>query len=235
MRRVMVAGAGGGIGLALVNALAARADVEQVYALHRHPVSSIDPRVTWLEADLRDPQSLHAAMDRVAGPLCGLIIATGVLHGPDALPEKSLDELDPQRLLDLYAINAVGPLMLLQAARDRLLEGKAACVCFLSAQVGSIGDNRSGGWYGYRMAKAALNMAVKCASIELGRASNPPIVVAVHPGTTRTALSSRFVRRRKQPVSTPQVAASRLIALLENLKPAQSGTFLNYDGSRLPW
>lgn len=237
MRRVLVAGAGGGIGRALVDALAARPDVERTWALHRRPVSSTNEKVVWLEADLRDNTMLSNAVDRMGaeGGLDGLIVATGLLHEPGIAPERSLGEIDPRPLMVLYEANAVGPLMLLAACRTLFRSAETPFACLLSAQVGSIGDNRLGGWYGYRMAKAALNMAVRCAAIELGRTSKPVTVVAVHPGTTRTGLSYRFVKRRAQPVATPEVAARRLISLLSALPPEASGTLMNYDGAPLSW
>jgi NAD(P)-dependent dehydrogenase (short-subunit alcohol dehydrogenase family) len=237
MKRIIVAGAGGGIGLALTAALSDRPDVAQVYALHRHPVSSTHPKVEWLQADLSDGPEVEAAAThiRASGGIDGLIIATGLLHEADLSPEKSLADLDSTQLLKLYEINAVTPLMLLKACRDLFSDTPAPFACLLSAQVGSIGDNRLGGWYGYRMAKAALNMGVKCAAIELARLPTPPVIVAMHPGTTTTALSYRFVKRRKQPVSTPQHAAKRLLAVIDNLRPENTGAFLNYDGAVLPW
>jgi NAD(P)-dependent dehydrogenase (short-subunit alcohol dehydrogenase family) len=237
MRRVLVAGAGGGIGMALVDALAARTDNERTYALHRHPVASLSPKVEWIHADPADPGSLQAAIQPIftAGPLDGVIIATGLLHGPGLSPEKSLKDADPESLIEVYASNAVLPLMLLKTLKPFLKPAGTGFICFLSAQIGSIGDNRLGGWYGYRMAKAALNMAVKTASVELAREGFDTTLVAVHPGTTRTALSHPFVRRRRQPVSSPEEAAARLIDLLEHLDKDQNGAFLNYDGTRLPW
>lgn len=237
MKRIIVAGAGGGIGLALVDALSERADVAQVYALHRHPVSSTHPKVRWLEADLRDPDKVDAAAGqiRAAGGIDGLIVATGLLHEAGLFPEKSLADLAPDQLVTLYETNTVIPLLLLKACRDLFATSEAPFACLLSAQVGSIGDNRLGGWYGYRMAKAALNMGVKCAAIELARQPNPPVVVAMHPGTTRTALSNRFVSRRKRPVAWPRQAAERLLSVLDNLSADQNGHFLNYDGEPLAW
>ncbi|HEY5647514.1 MAG TPA: SDR family NAD(P)-dependent oxidoreductase [Pseudomonadales bacterium] len=236
MDRVLVAGAGGGIGSALVDALAVRADVRRIYALHRHPVSSTCDKVRWLEADLTEPASVGAAIAQVEDAGLDMIVVTsGLLHDPGLSPEKSLAGLDPEALQRSYAVNAVAPLVLLSACRPLLKQAAQPVVCMLSAKVGSIGDNRLGGWYGYRMAKAALNMAVKTAAVELSRDRNAATIVAVHPGTTRTALSNRFVERRQQAVSTPQESAERLITLLERLNPEHTGAFLNYDGVPLPW
>lgn len=237
MKRFVIAGAGGGIGMALVNSLADRADVAAVYALHRHPVSSTHPKVTWLAADLLDEQAVASAVEQIGagGPINGLIVATGLLQNDQVFPEKSFADLDADRLTALYQSNAIAPLLLLKACRGLFAGAEAPFACLLSAQVGSIGDNRLGGWYGYRMAKAALNMGMRCAAIELARAPNPPIVVAMHPGTTRTALSYRFVRRRRQPVACPAATAERLLEVLDGLTADEHGAFLNYEGKQLPW
>ncbi|MEM8766580.1 MAG: SDR family NAD(P)-dependent oxidoreductase [Pseudomonadota bacterium] len=235
MQRVLIAGAGGGIGLAMVDALATREDIEKIHAVHRRPVSNLHPEVNWHAADLTDPKCLEQLVRSVAaeGPLDALIVTSGLLHDGPMRPEKSLRDLDPAHLSRLYEANAIVPLMVLRAFHRHLSGGAVACL--LSAQVGSIGDNHLGGWYGYRMAKAALNMAVKTAAIELGRGRNPPTLVAVHPGTTRTALSEPFTQRRKAPVVTAKAAAARLLTLLDSLTPEQHGAFLSYDGTPLPW
>jgi NAD(P)-dependent dehydrogenase (short-subunit alcohol dehydrogenase family) len=237
MGRVLIAGAGGGIGHAMVDSLICSGSASRVWALHRRPVSSTHPDVTWLQADVTDPSSLGEAADviRDGGGLDALIVSSGMLHHGDLAPEKSLADLNADHLQRLYAVNAVGPLMVLKACRDLLRGSERPIVCFLSAQVGSIADNRLGGWYGYRMAKAALNMAVKTASIELSRQKPSPIVVAVHPGTTRTALSNRFVEKRRKPVATAAEAAEQIVTLLEDLEPEDTGAFFDRTGEPLPW
>ena len=131
MRRILVAGAGGGIGLALVDALAARADVEQVYALHRHPVSSTSDRVTWLCAEFDQEGALQAIVQRIRqeGGLDTLLVATGLLHGVGLAPEKSLNDLEISHLLELYRVNAVIPLMLLEGLPGAVsAHGKSHCL-----------------------------------------------------------------------------------------------------------
>jgi NAD(P)-dependent dehydrogenase (short-subunit alcohol dehydrogenase family) len=237
MGRVLIAGAGGGIGHAMVDNLIGSGSATRLWAIHRRQVSSTHSDVAWLEADVTDPPALSRAAAAIHedGGLDTLIVTSGMLHDGDLAPEKSLADLNADHLQRLYAVNAVGPLMVLQACRDLLRGSERPVVCFLSAQVGSIADNRLGGWYGYRMAKAALNMAVKTASIELSRQKPSPIVVAVHPGTTRTALSNRFVEKRRKPVATAAEAAEQIVTLLEGLEPEDTGTFFDRTGEPLPW
>ena len=237
MRRVMVIGAGGGIGLALVDALAARADVEQVCAVHRRPVSSISGNVSWLEAALDDRETICCAARTMIeqGGLDGIFVATGLLHDASMRPEKSLRELSENNLANAFLVNAAQPLLLIAALKPLLKRAQVPFACLLSAQVGSIADNRLGGWYGYRMAKAALNMGIRTAAIELAREHIPTRLLAVHPGTTRSGLSAPFIRRRRDPVATPEETAACLLDTLEGSEAIESGSFIRCDGTPLPW
>ena len=138
-------------------------------------------------------------------------------------------------LTNAYLANAAQPLLLIAALKPVLKQAKVPFACLLSAQVGSIADNRLGGWYGYRMAKAALNMGIRTAAIELAREQIPTQLLAVHPGTTRTALSSPFIQRRRSPVATPEETAACILDMLEGSAAIESGSFVRCDGTPLPW
>ena len=237
MRRVLIVGAGGGIGLAMLDALAARRETEFLCATHRRPVSSISPGIRWVEAALEDTEDISAAAAGMIreGGIDGVVIATGLLHDGSLKPEKALRDLSAETLMTSYVVNAVGPLLLIAALKPLFREAKIPFVCVLSAQIGSIGDNRLGGWYGYRMAKAALNMGIRTAAIELERERIDTRLFAVHPGTTRTSLSTPYIRRRRSPVSTPQETASRILELLEEPTAIWNGAFVSSDGEPLPW
>lgn len=242
-RIAVVTSASGGIGRALTARLADAPDVAHVFALSRGGVGHQHERVTQLTADATDPQALAAAASRVgdAAPRVHLLITCGgLLHGgaeqPRLKPEKSLDALDPANFREVMAVNALAPLQVLGAFKRLLVHGEGAVAGLLSAQVGSIGDNRLGGWYSYRMSKAALNMGVRCAAIELGRGrrgEGAPVVVAIHPGTTVSYLSEPFIGRH---TARPAADSARhILEVLDALSPEDSGRFLNWDGRGLPW
>ncbi len=240
----VVVGAAGGLGRALSRRLAQREDVGTVYALSRCALEPDHPKLKCLQADATDPASLARAAETVAATASRvqrLIICTGMLHGGDAAPslgpEKSLGQLDGDAFRQVMTVNALAPLQALHAFTPLLKHDQRTVVAALSAMVGSIGDNRIGGWYSYRMSKAALNMGLRNAAIELGRlrprGRPKPIVVAVHPGTTETELSRPFLRRHDaRPASE---SARHILDVLDNLSETDSGRFFNWDGRELPW
>ena len=164
-----------------------------------------------------------------------VVFCSGFLHDSLYRPEKRISEVSEDYLSKSFQINAVGPLLFFSKISEMIKKIDTAKVIFLSAQVGSIEDNRSGGWYGYRMAKAALNMAIKSISIEAGRWAKPPIVVAVHPGTTISNLSKRFLGQRASTAQTPAECASKLSSLISSLDLGDSGKFLTLSHAELPW
>jgi NAD(P)-dependent dehydrogenase (short-subunit alcohol dehydrogenase family) len=205
----------------------------------RPPVGR-DSRIHWHQADATDPDQLAAAAERVAtdhGGVHLLISCVGVLHGgreePAFRPEKSLSALRLDKLKRSVEINAFAPLAALQAFLPLLRQGDGAVAAVLSAMVGSIGDNALGGWYSYRMSKAALNMGVRNAAIECSRLRDGPRVVAIHPGTTLTALSEPFVRRHAH--RSPAESAERVLQVIESLSAEDTGKFFNWDGREIPW
>jgi len=149
-------------------------------------------------------------------------------------PEKSWRELDPEQMARSFALNAIGPALIMKHALPQLPRDGKAIFATLSARVGSIGDNSLGGWYGYRASKAALNQFVRTASIELKRSKPEAICVALHPGTVNTRLSSPFSKRNLD-VQSPNVAAKRLLAVIANLDVSHSGGFFDHHGETIPW
>lgn len=219
--RALVIGSSGGIGAALAAALAARG-----------------ARVTGLSRsgdgfDITDAASVAAHLDALQGPFGLILVATGALAPAGGRPEKALREIDAGTMAAQFALNATGPALVLRHAPRLLARDGRAVVAALSARVGSIGDNRAGGWYGYRAAKAALNQIVRTAAIELARSHPQAACVALHPGTVATPLTRGYLGRH--PAVPPEAAAENLLAVLDGLTPADSGGFFDWAGKPVPW
>ena len=232
-------GASGGIGAALVAALATRAPGCRIYAGSRRGLASHNARIVPFAFDLTDPRSIGAAASAIArdGPLDLAIVATGMLTRMDGIgPEKSYKAITAEGLAEQFAITATGPALVAQAILPLLPRDRRAVFAVLSARVGSIGDNRTGGWHGYRAAKAALNMLVRNFAIEMRRSHPQAIVVGLHPGTVDTALSAPFQRGvPPERLFTPQIAAKHLLDVLETLTPEASGGLFAWDGTAIPF
>lgn len=229
----VVIGASGGIGGALVDALVA-GGTASVHALSRSGESSNAPRVLRGRIDIRDEASVAAAAAKVAesGKVDLILVATGLLHGENTRPEKTFHALSAEALTEYFAVNTIGPALVARHFLPLLPRNGRATFACLSARVGSIGDNRLGGWYGYRASKAALNMLVKTLAIELARTAPETICVALHPGTVETRLSEPFRKTRLAPVAPP-AAARDLLRVLQGLTAEQSGGCFAWDGSAI--
>lgn len=223
-----VVGSSGGIGAACIDALERSGRFSRVIGLGRDGAPPLD---------LLDETSIAAATSSLAAaglPLRLVIDATGFLHGRGFSPEKRLHQLSAAHLAHAFAINATGPALLMKHCLNLLpREGKSVFVT-LSARVGSIGDNHLGGWYSYRASKAALNQLVRTAAIELSRSHREAVCVALHPGTVASTLSAPFAKAGLE-VQPPEVAAARLLAVVDRLTPADSGGFRDWRGEVLPW
>ena len=219
-------GAAGGLGAALAAELAGHPRVARVYSAAR---SAAPP---W-NFTLQDEASIAAVVAAAAaeGPLDLVIVATGVLHNAQLRPEKSWRSLDAAALAEAFAVNATGPALIAKHALGHLRrDAKSAFAC-LSARVGSIEDNRLGGWHAYRASKAALNMLVRTFAVELRQRNPGALCVALHPGTVDTALSKPF-QSGVDPAKlfTPAHSARALLGVLDRLTPADSGRLWAWDG-----
>lgn len=222
----VVVGASGGIGGALVRALTASGHFPDVVALSRNGQ---------MRLDLTDEDTIRAAAAHLKNLAPRLvIIATGVLHRPDMQPEKTLQALSADSMARAFAVNTLGPALVMKHLLPLLPKQGKAVLAVLSAKVGSISDNRLGGWYSYRASKAALNQIVRSASVELRRTHPDAVCVALHPGTVATDLSAPFAKSGLQ-VQTPDDAATALLACLDRVKASQSGAFLDRTGEMIPW
>ncbi len=221
MERALVIGDSGGIGRAVAQELAGRG--ASVVGLSR----SRDG------LDLTDEASIKAALATVQGPFDLIFVATGALVIDGAQPEKSLRQITPKALGDQFALNAAGPALVLKHAVPLLPRRASAVFAVLSARVGSIGDNRLGGWYAYRAAKAALNQLMHGAAVELARSHRQLCVACLHPGTVATSFTRDYADRH--PTVSPQEAATRLVDVLAGLGPDQTGGFYDYAMAEIPW
>ncbi|WP_371345720.1 SDR family NAD(P)-dependent oxidoreductase [Ancylobacter sp. IITR112] len=227
MSRAVVIGASGGIGSALMQALRDQGAFDAVIGLSRRSTPALD---------LCEEQTIAEAAAHVAriGVPTLIIDATGLLSDATLQPEKALKALDPAAMARAFAINAIGPALLMKHFLPLLPRDAPAVFATLSAKVGSIGDNRLGGWYSYRASKAALNQIVRTAAIELARTHGLATCVAVHPGTVSTPLSQPFAKVGLQPLA-PATAARELLAGLARLGPVDSGGFFDRHGAPLPF
>lgn len=236
-RKAVVIGASGGIGRALVTRLRAGDDGRTVLALSRTSATFPRPIVSG-RIDLADEDSIRAAAALAAEdgtPVDLILVASGRLHGPGVAPEKALKALEAPAMADLFAINAIGPALVAKHFVPLLPRTGRGVFAALSARVGSIGDNRLGGWYSYRASKAALNQILRTLAIEVARTRPEAIVVGLHPGTVTTALSDPFHPDTNRPgVFTPDEAAAHLLATLDGLSPAETGGVFAWDGHPVP-
>jgi NAD(P)-dependent dehydrogenase (short-subunit alcohol dehydrogenase family) len=219
--RALIVGASGGLGTALSTNL--EGGGTEVTRLSR----SADG------LDVTDERSVARHLRKLGGPFDLIVVATGALVVDGHEPEKSLDALTPEGLVNQFRVNALGPSLVLKHARHLLAKDRRGVFAALSARVGSIGDNRMGGWYSYRTAKAALNQLLHSAAIELSRTHRESIVAMLHPGTVETPLTARYAGRHK--TVPPEEAAGRLLAVIERLTPEDTGRFFDYAGKPVPW
>ena len=213
----VVIGAGGGIGAALADAIE-----EEGGTIHR---------LTRADIELTDEASIAAAAAKVGTPEL-VIVATGLLHEGERGPEKAIRDLEPDWLMRQYAVNAIGPALVAKHFLPRMPRQGRSVFAALSARVGSISDNRLGGWYGYRASKAALNQLVRSLAIEDKRRNDRGLVVALHPGTVDTKLSKPFQQSGRD-LFRPDRAAVQLLDVLDGLKPQDSGKLFAWDGSEI--
>lgn len=219
--QILIIGASGGIGSALATAAEARG----------WAVTGLSRRADGL--DVTREESVAQALGALQGPFDMVLVATGALEIGGASPEKTLRALDGDAMQAQFLLNAVGPALVLKHARALLPRDRRAVFAALSARVGSIGDNRAGGWYGYRAAKAALNQIIRTASIELARSHPQLACVALHPGTVATPFTEKYLGRH--PAVAPSEAAVNLLGVLDGVSAAQTGQFLDWAGRQVPW
>ncbi|MCK2150447.1 SDR family NAD(P)-dependent oxidoreductase [Marinobacter alexandrii] len=247
MKRVLIAGVSGAIGAALAEAILAEYPDSRVVGLCRDPGRAPETlhhsdRVTLVPWDASDSGSLASVTDALESVFPAregidtVVYAAGLLHSDTVFPEKRLEDLSANAMTQAFAVNVTGFGLLVQALIPWLRHKELKRIAAISAKVGSIADNRLGGWYAYRTSKAALNMLVRGLSVELPRRCKPVACVALHPGTTESALSEPFRQSLAQlKVHTPCQTAESLLKVIGDVTDDDNGRFLSWDGSELPW
>ena len=244
-KNIAILGATGGIGAAMLEILSARDDVEQIHATS---FSSTPPdlpsdkdsgaghaNIRWTSVNASDETAIREWVESI-GRVDWLINCAGMLHDETHGPEKTIRQFDPAHFQRSMAINCLPTLLLGKYALPALKHSPAGVFATVSAKVGSISDNRLGGWYSYRASKSALNMALKCLSIEWARNTKNLRVAALHPGTTDSGLSRPFQQNVPDgKLFSPAKTAGLLIQQIEQLHEQPSGRFIAYDGEEIPW
>lgn len=221
MRKVLIIGASGGIGSAVFEACVARGD--DVTGLSRSQNGF----------DITDEASVHHHLTSLTGEFDLVFVATGALEIGEAVPEKTIKGLSSQAMMDQFALNTVGPALVLSHAASLLPRDRPSVCAILSARVGSIGDNKIGGWISYRSAKAAVNQVIRTASIELARSHKQAACVALHPGTVQTPFTEKYLGRHPSVPATE--AAQNLLGVIDGLGASHTGQFFDWAGKEVPW
>lgn len=230
--RVAVIGASGGIGCAFADLLSQSSDhVDHVYRLSRRPLDG------HMRIDLNDEASIKSAAEKIGqdGALDLVINATGMLHddAQGITPEKTWRHLDPQVMAAVYHANCIAPVMAAKHFLPLMRRDGKSVFAALSARVGSIADNRVGGWHSYRAAKAGLNMIIRNLALEMALKAPQAIIMGLHPGTVATELSAPFRGMVKHDIFTPEVAATHLIKVINDAGQKYSGHQWAWDGAKI--
>ena len=239
MKNIAIIGSTGGLGQAFLEHYARSKEIRSIYACSRSPHVHEDSRIISINLNLEDPDSIEAAAGKIeARSLDMIIAATGILHANgDTLlqPEKSLRDINAEQFQRVLATNTIGPALLLRHFLRLLNRQSRAVFALLSARVGSISDNRLGGWYSYRASKAALNMLIKTASIEARRTNKQTIILGLHPGTVDTQLSKPFQARvPENKLFTAAQSAVYMAEVLDAVNIEDSGKCFAWDGKEVP-
>ena len=244
----LIVGATQGIGLAFAQQLLGDDRVEHLFTTYRSKQTAGDllalasqypDRLHLVKMDIAEEEQIEsglATVKMIAPNLHIAINCVGLLHNQQQQPEKALRQLNSENLLTYFQINSIGPVLLAKHLLSLFKHAEPSIFATISAKIGSIGDNRIGGWYGYRASKAALNMFLKTSAIEYGRRSPKTTIVILHPGTTDTRLSKPFQSGvAPEKLFSTERTVTQLLSVLENVTVKDSGEFFSWDGSRLPW
>ncbi|RAP29520.1 hypothetical protein DID78_03500 [Candidatus Marinamargulisbacteria bacterium SCGC AG-343-D04] len=238
LKNIAIFGGSGSIGSAFINKFLSSTKLETLFTFSRKEQKYSDDRVISSTFDLTSEDSILTAKDLIPKhiSLDLVMCCTGSLHSNELMPEKSLSEFSAEKAQFFYLTNTIGPSLIIKHFWPLLNKENQSIIASLCARIGSISDNKLGGWYSYRASKAALCMMIKSASIEIKRQNKKAICIALHPGTVDSKLSAPFQKHiDSKKLFTPEHAVSQLINTLSNLSANDSGYQFAYDGSRIPF
>jgi NAD(P)-dependent dehydrogenase (short-subunit alcohol dehydrogenase family) len=236
--RIAIIGSSGALGSEFTKQIANNSNVKSVFAFSRSEIQFSSKKITSHPINIEDEDSIKNAAYIASkdDKLDMVIVATGTLHSQDIMPEKSLKDISAAKMHKIFSINTVGPAIISKHFLPQLNKSNKSIFAAISARVGSISDNKLGGWYSYRASKAALNMVLKNASIEIGRSNKNAIIVGLHPGTVASKLSEPFQSSVKEgKLFTPQYSVQKLLEVIENIDAKDSGNIFDFNGIKIDW
>lgn len=230
-KNILIAGASGGIGKEFIKFYCEDPNIEKVIALSRKINNDNNPKIKSIKVDY----SHEETFDNLDGILLlesisTIIVATGILHNDQIKPEKSIAGVDLVTLQKVFQVNVFGPTLLVKKLLPLIKKSNEVKIIFLSARVGSIADNKLGGWHSYRSSKSALNMMISNLSIELQRINKNHIVIGIHPGTVKSELSKPFLNNVKHNIFSPRDSVEQMAKVISNIDQKDSGKCLDFSG-----
>ena len=235
MKSVAIIGSSGAIGRAFLYAYIADKEVSNIYSISRTEVELNDERIIHINIDVTDEVSVKAAASKIGeNRLDKLIVATGILHTELFGPEKSIKDIKIENFVKIFSVNAFGPALIGKYFLPLMKKDKKSIAAFLSARVGSISENKLGGWYAYRASKSALNQIIKNFSIESKRTNPTGIIIGLQPGTVKSKLSEPFQKNvKKGKLLLPKDSVKSLIKVIESVMQNDSGKIFDWKGEEI--
>lgn len=235
MKSVAIIGSSGAIGRAFLDAYIADKEISNIYSISRTEVESNDKRIIHINIDVTDEVSVKAAASKIEeNRLDRLIVATGVLHTKSFGPEKSIKDIKIENFVKIFSVNTFGPALIGKYFLPLMTKDQKSIVAFLSARVGSISENKLGGWYAYRASKSALNQIIKNFSIEAKRTNSSGIIIGLQPGTVKSKLSEPFQKNvKKEKLFLPEDSVDSLIKVIESAMQNDSGKIFDWEGEEI--
>ena len=230
-KNIIIAGASGGIGKEFIKFYCDDPNVEKVFALSRKMNNVNNPKIKSIKVDYFNEETFDNLDDiLLLESISTIIIASGILHTDQIKPEKSIDGVDLVTLQKVFQVNVFGPTLLVKKLLPLIKKSEGVKIIFLSARVGSISDNKLGGWHSYRSSKSALNMMVNNLSIELQRINKNHIAIGIHPGTVKSKLSEPFLKNVKHNIFSPRESVELMAKVISNIDQKDSGKCLDFSG-----